>query len=362
MDNLVFSNILHRRTRSALTVSGVALGVALVILTVGMMHGFLNAQGKRNSAVTAEILLASRAATFGLGFSSSLSATIPAETVRQVESIQGVAAAVPLYQYLDGGRMIDGIDYDSFSRVSNTRIVEGRSMRGGDEVIIDRIAERSLKLKPGDEINLIGRPFKVVGVYEPESLYRFKVPIETLQQLLNRPGGCTLILVKTQDSVSVDDVYKRLAESFPDNKLILTRDLPALFARGTPSMQVFLQVVVALSITISAILMLLTMYSTIRERTRQIGILKSMGASGQWIAGEIVKEALALSVLGVAAGFIASVAGKYVIDWLSPTPVQLEPRWFLYALALGLCSGAIGALYPALRAAQQDPVAALAYE
>jgi putative ABC transport system permease protein len=104
------------------------------------------------------------------------------------------------------------------------------------------------------------------------------------------------------------------------------------------------------------------MYSPVTEMTRQIGILKSMGASGRWIATEIIRQALTLSIAGVFAGFALSGAGKYIIEAFAPTSVMLEPRWFIYSLILGLLSGAGGALYPAVRAAQQDPASALAYE
>jgi putative ABC transport system permease protein len=362
MDSLTVANILHRRTRSAITVCGVGLGVALVMLAVGLVDGFLGVQAKRNAAVTAEILFAPPAASFGFGFSSSLSATMPSEMADRLLDVEGVKEAVPIYQYLDGARMIDGIDYDTFGKISSARTVEGRPARSGDEVMIDRTVQRALKLRPGSDVELLGRPFTVVGVYGPESLYRFKVPLSTIQNFTSRRGACTMILVKTADGSRVEDVYRRLGERFPENKLTLTRDLPALFARGTPAMQVFLDAVVALSITFSTILMLLTMYSTVKERTRQIGILKSMGASSGWIAAEVEKEALVLAAAGVIAGFLLSLAGKYIIQGLLPTMVQLEPRWFGYSVVLGLLSGAIGALYPALRAAAQDPVNALAYE
>src|SRR5262252_5843321 len=175
MDNMIVSNILHRRTRSVITVCGVALGVALVMLAVGLVDGFLTAQGKRNAAVSAEILFAPAAATFGFGFSSSLSATMPVEIADRLLGVQGVKDAVPIYQYLDGARMIDGIDYDTFARISSARVVEGRQVRSGDEVMIDRVVQRALKLRLGCDLELLGRPFTVVGVYEPESLYRFKV-------------------------------------------------------------------------------------------------------------------------------------------------------------------------------------------
>jgi putative ABC transport system permease protein len=104
------------------------------------------------------------------------------------------------------------------------------------------------------------------------------------------------------------------------------------------------------------------MYTTVAERTRQIGVLKSLGASKTWIAGQIEQEALLISGLGVLLGSLLAVAGKYAITRLTPVSVELEPIWLFYALALGLLAGALGSLYPALRAANQDPVTALAYE
>jgi putative ABC transport system permease protein len=362
MDSLVVSGIIHRKARSAITVAGVSLGVALVILTIGLTHGFLYTQGKRNAAVTADILFASPSSTFGFGFSSSLAATMSAEAAEEISQLEGVAEAVPIYQYLDDSRMLDGIDYDSFARVSDVRIVEGRPVRSGNEVMIDRKTERVLNLRIGGEIVLLNRPFRVVGIYAPESLYRFKVPISTIQEFTNRPASCSLILVKAEEKHGIEEVYQRLTKRFPENNLVLARDLPDLFARGTPAIQVFLEVVGVLSAIISTIVMLLTMYSTVKERTRQIGILKSLGASKGWIAAEIEKEAIALSLIGVIAGFLLSILGKFVIEAIAPTTVQLEARSFLLALALGLFSGSMGAFYPAIRAAQQDPVTALAYE
>src|SRR3954468_23635176 len=123
MDNLVISNLLYRKTRTVTTMAGVALGVVLVVLTVGIAHGFLNEQGRRNSAITAEILFGPPGTTFGLSLKPTLSLPIKAEPNSRSEgrfngvddllSIEGVSDAVPVAQYLRG-RIVDGIDYNSF--------------------------------------------------------------------------------------------------------------------------------------------------------------------------------------------------------------------------------------------------------
>lgn len=358
MDNLVLSNILYRKTRTVTTMAGVALGVVLVVLTVGIAHGFLHDQGRRNSAVTAEIMLGPPGSTFGLSLNPTLS--LPLDQADKIRTIDGVRDVVPVGQYLSG-HVIDGIEYDSFTRVSELRIVEGRPFTSGDEVIIDRIQQKQRKLKIGDSLEIFDRPFRVVGIYEPESLARIKVPLATMQEFLNRKL-CSMLLVKLTDPSRQEEVAAQIKERFPDNSVTLTRDLPILIGRGIPALQTFLSVVIALSIMVSSLVILLTMYTTVAERTRQIGVLKSLGASRVFIAGDIEKEALLISALGVLAGSLLAVAGKFLITRLTPVSVELEPLWLFYALALGLLAGGLGALYPALRAANLDPVKALAYE
>src|SRR5215210_3969299 len=157
MDNLVLSNILYRKTRTITTMAGVALGVVLVVLTVGITHGFLNEQGRRNSAITAEIMVGAPGTTFGLSLNPTLS--LPLSRVEEIRPIEGVQDAVPVGQNLQG-RMIDGIDYESFTRVSGLHIVEGRSFNAPDEAIIDRKQAFNRKLKVGDEYEIFNRPFR----------------------------------------------------------------------------------------------------------------------------------------------------------------------------------------------------------
>jgi putative ABC transport system permease protein len=360
MDSLPLSNIFHRKMRTVMTSAGVALGVALVVLTVGLVHGFLYDQGHRNAAVTAEIMLNPPGAGFGFQLSTNLS--MPTDVVDKLRAIPGVSEAVPVGRYTHGLGVVDGVDYSSFSKVSGLRVIEGRPALAGDEAMVDRVVQGSRKLKIGDTIQEFDRPFKVVGIYEPESLGRIKVPLSTLQNSMNRPGLCSTIFVKVADPSEQDEVAKRIQEQFPKNNIFMTRDLPVLYATGIPAFQTFLTVVVALSVIVSSLVVLLTMYTTVTEQTRQIGILKSLGASRQWIASEIEKEALLITLAGVVAGLAISIAGKYAVQRFTPLSIELEPSWLFYALVFGLLSGSLGALYPAARAANQDPIAALSYE
>lgn len=360
MESIVLSNVLHRKTRTLASVAGVGLGVVLIVLTVGLVHGFLDDLGRRNSAVTAEILLRPPGGPFGLNISSSL--TMPIKLADELRSIDGVESVVPVGQFLRLGRMVDGIDFDAFSTISDIRVVEGRSIRSGDEIMIDRISQRNRKLKVGDKVEVFERGFDLVGIYEPESLARVKIPLATLQADLNSPGLCSMMFIKVANPSRQEEIASRIKDRFPEHGIWLTRQLPSLYARGTPAFQTFLDLVIGLAVVVSSLVILLAMYTTVTERTRQIGVLKSLGASRAWIAAEIEKEALLISIIGIVAGVMVSIAGKYAIERFTTLNIKLEALWFGYALLLGLASGMLGAIYPALRAANQDPVTALSYE
>jgi putative ABC transport system permease protein len=104
------------------------------------------------------------------------------------------------------------------------------------------------------------------------------------------------------------------------------------------------------------------MYTTVTERTRQIGVLKSLGMSNPRIAWTIVQEALFISAGGIIFGLTGTVLLKYVLaEWTTLT-VSIQPQTVITIVMVGLLSGVAGALYPGLRAAFLDPVDALNYE
>jgi putative ABC transport system permease protein len=214
----------------------------------------------------------------------------------------------------------------------------------------------------GSTVELMGREFTVVGIYGPEVGARIKMRLDAMQQLLGTDGKASWVLVRTEAPEIQEAVAASIEEAFPGNQIIFTRDIPSFFEKGIPSLTVFLKVVIGLATIISALVVLLAMYTAVTERTREIGILKSLGASKKFIVAVVEKEALAISALGVAVGMLLSVVTKAGITGFTPLLVQFEPKGMLIAATVALLGGGLGALYPALRAANQDPVKALAYE
>jgi putative ABC transport system permease protein len=365
MDNLVFSNIAHRPARTAVSILGTAVGVLLVIFTVGLAHGVLHERGRRESNIGAEIMVRA-SGTLGLGGSSSF--VLPVSHATELAAIPGVRAVTAVGQTLDrsdsgfGQRLIDGIDFDQYSKVSGITIREGRKLGSGDEAIVDPVWKEQRHVEVGDVALLFERPFKIVGVYEPPGGGRIKIPLATMQEQEGAEGRASAILVACVDPAKQEEVAARIRERFPDDQLIFTRDLPEIYASGVPALNVFIKVVVGVAASISMLVILLAMYTTVTERTRQIGILKALGMSKPSIAWVIEQEAIIVSFLGVTVGVLLTLAARFAVMRVTTLTIEIEPRWILIALVVGLLGGSIGALYPALRAATQDPVEALSYE
>ena len=364
-DSLVLSNIAHRPARTAVSIAGIALGVLLVVFTVGLAHGVLRERGRREAKIGAEILLRP-AGTIGL--SGAQSFTIPVAHADELERIEGVRMAVPIGQSLDrsdsgfGSRLIEGIPFAEYAALTGLQIREGRGLDKGDEVIVDATWQNDNQAQVGSTITLYERPFRIVGVYEPPGGARLKIPLTALQEQVGSENRCNAILIACHDPALQEQVAARIKEKFPDDQIIFTRDLPEIYLSSVPALNIFLKVVIGVAATISTLVILLAMYTTVTERTRQIGILKSLGMSKASIAWVIEQEAILVSVLGVFFGVILTMLLRVTVMRSTSLIVDIEPKWIVISLVVGLIGGSIGALYPALRAARQDAVDALSYE
>jgi putative ABC transport system permease protein len=365
MDSLVLSNIRQRPARTLISVAGVALGVILVVLNTGLVRGMLNDRMRREQGVGAEI-------QFWRGGGGSLSASnaMPLDTryADRLKRIPGVRQVSPIGHYVQSGNsgigieLIDGIEFDTYSEISKLKIVQGRPFQSDDEVIIDEFKANHGKYHVGSDIPVFGKVLKVAGIYSPSVGSRIKMSLGALQRNLSLENKCLFILVKVDERTAPEEVIARINAELPNNQPVLTSDVGLNFGSQIPGIQGFIRAVMGLSIVVSSLVILLAMYTTITERTREIGILKSLGASKSYIVGVIEKEAIAISLIGVGAGLVAALLAAFVIERLTTLQLEFHWTWILRAASIGLAAGAIGALYPAVRAANQDAVKALSYE
>ena len=120
-------------------------------------------------------------------------------------------------------------------------------------------------------------------------------------------------------------VAAKINETLPGNKISLTSDLVIDAQERIPGLRTFLRILVALGAFVSTIFVLLSMYTTITERRKEIGILKSLGASTTFIISSIEGEALFVGILGVGLGLLTSLAASYLLAGNLASPLNSAP-------------------------------------
>lgn len=359
--------MLHRPARTAVSIVGIGLGILLIIFTVGLANGSLRERAAREANVGAEILF-QPSGSFGLSGSDAL--RLPVSTVDEIKKVEGVKIAVPIGQNTvnakdtnTGSRLVDGVNFDEYADMAGLQIVQGRKFtENSDEIMTDSAWLVQRKLKVGDTLQIYERNFTIVGAYEPGAGGRLKMPLSTMQAQLGAEGKASSILVKAKDGFTPETVATNLQAKFPENRILLTKELPELYMQSIPALDTFLNVVIGVAGFVSALVILLTMYTTVTERTRQIGIMKSLGMSNPGIGWIIVQESILISLGGIILGVVSTVILSYVLGKWTTLNVQIEFKLVSLILLVGLLSGIIGALYPALRAARLDAVEALNYD
>ncbi|HAF12485.1 MAG TPA: hypothetical protein DHU55_04280 [Blastocatellia bacterium] len=364
MDNLVVANISQRPIRALVSVAGIALGVCLIMLFTGLARGMSNDLQRRASNVRAEIIF-TRPGSMQL---TSSTANLSTKYVESLKEIEGVQEALPVIRYVFQGsrglgfEQVEGVEWERFARVNEIN-VSGRPPQANDEIVIDETKARNNKLGVGNTLQLFGdKQYRVTGIYSPESGARVKMTLAAMQEALESPGRCTYILVKVRNPNEQLEVANRINAKLPGNKIQFTRDLFTSIEKNIPYLGIFLRVLVGLAAVVSALVVMLAMYTTITERTREIGILKALGASRRYIVFIIESEAILISAVGLVAGFVLSFAAGYLIHQFYGLFFEFTWGWAVTAAAIGILGGAFGALYPALRASNLDAVSALAYE
>jgi putative ABC transport system permease protein len=365
MLELVFANLKVRPFRTFISVVGVALGVVLVVLFTGLARGMTNDMARRAANWKAEIVF-TRAGAMELQSSNASVSTTYAQRLREIE---GVESTVPVIRNIApdssgrwGIKQIDGLDWEPFAAMNGMEIVEGRAPVSNDEVILDERQMRDDNVKLGDALHLFGKDYKVVGVFSPPSGSRTKMSLAAMQEALDAPNKCTFILVKLKDGVDENAVVARINETLPGNKINLSRDLIIDAQDRIPGLNTFLKVLVGLGAFVSTIFVLLSMYTTVTERRKEIGILKSLGASKAFIVRTIEGEAFMIGVLGVVLGLLVAGVASVGIGRLFDLAFEFHPGWIITAVTIAVAGSLVGALYPALRASAIDPVEVMANE
>ncbi|HTV56385.1 MAG TPA: FtsX-like permease family protein [Terriglobia bacterium] len=364
---MILANVLHRPIRTMVSVLAVAIEVGMVLLVVGMTKGMLNQAAHRVQGVGADVMVQPSGASLFLGITAAPMPIKIGDLIKDLPHVQSVAPV--LLQFNTGGtgglNLVYGIDQETFSEVSGGFLyLSGGPLKNPWDILIDNWYARSNHLKVGYTINILGHDFHVVGIVEHGKGARLFISMKTAQELAGAENRASIFFVKCINPGYTDAVIAEIRKLLPDNKVLSVREYMSMMTSNSlPQLKDFVTAMISVAVAIGLLVIFLSMYTTIMERTRDIGILKSLGASKAYIIKVILQEAGLLCIAGVILGILGTVIIRDLLNAYYPTvPVQPTIEWYGRAAALAIVGGVVGAFYPAMRAAKLDPIDALSYE
>jgi putative ABC transport system permease protein len=368
MNKLIFGNLIHRPLRSVISAFAVAIEVIMILSVVAIFYGILNGSRTQTTGIGMDMVVHPGAAT-ALMMTSSASADVRiAKVLGELPHVQVVAPVNIKFTAGSSVENIYGIDFQSYNALRPFVFLGGGPFKNDFDLIIDDLQAKSGKgTKIGDSVKVLNHTFTVCGIVEHGKGARKYIPLTTMDALDNNPGKASAFYLRTQDSPKYqEDVRKEIlgTDGLQDWTVQTSQELLSMLTpEHLPGFNIALNVVISIATIIGFLVIFQSMYTAVLERTREIGILKSMGAGRLVIVSVVLRETMLLAIVGTTLGVIATYVLKNVLRVRFPTlSFQVTGEWVAIAVGIALGGALMGALYPALKAARKDPIDALSYE
>lgn len=362
---MILQNVLHRPIRTALTVLAVAIEVMLVITVVGLTTGLVTDSAKRIEGIGADIMVQPPSASVLMAFSGAPMPIRLGDKLAETKYVKAVAPVLLQFNSTNGLDIIYGIDPDSYKAVSGGFILHsGHELEESDDILVDDVYAKGKNVRAGQYLHILDHDFHVAGIVEHGKGARLFVLLPTLQDLAGAHDKASVFYIKCERPDDTDTVMDEIKELLPRYEIRPLKDFISLMTSSSlPGLQAFINTMIGLAVAIGFLVIFLSMYTTIIERTREIGVLKSLGASKAYIIRVILSETTLLCVAGTLVGIALSFAARSLFLHLFPTlTILISYEWVLRAAGIAILGGLIGSSYPAWLASRKDPVEALAYE
>jgi putative ABC transport system permease protein len=363
---MILKNLLGRKTRSLLTIVGIGIGIAAMVALGAIANGLEEGYTAMLTGSQGDLAVTQADAA------DISTAAVDEKVGQQLEALPEVADVTGMLQSIvtaEGARyfMLFGYDPQGFA-IEHFKIVEGEGLSDSKQVIIGKIAAENFKKGVGDSLKLFGSAFRIVGIYETGNGLEEGggvVSLSDAQVLLSKPHQVALYTLRLKPGADVEELRRKIERRIPD----LTTSQSDQVANTQETIQMvrgFAWGIAFIAILIGAVGMMNTVLMSVFERTREIGVLRSLGWRRGRVLGLIVGESLALSLIGGLTGTALGVAAVRALGSSPATGGLLQGRFstglFIQALVVALVLGALGGFYPAWRASQLTPLEALRYE
>ncbi len=401
---LPLANILHHKLGSLLNAVGIGIGICMLVTLTGLSRGSLYEIADRMESIDADLLIVPPGASgktptlSGIALSEKVAGLIERKFPDEVD--QAVPVFIGSLRLAGQDHRVTGIAPEDWGRITGgTELLEGRLFdpdkrfatwlentllaptdddqpgeitsaaladpaHNGLEIVIDsRLAEAG-GFTVGQTVRAGNHDWKIVGIAPAGVTTRIFMPLRTAQFLFGFGDitKCTMIFVKLKPGVDAGPAARAIRTQ-------LDLDVSPLSAYRGQLVQKFgimftyVDVVNVIALGIAFLFVMITLYTMVLQRTREIAILKSCGASGAFILRQVVGESAILTAFGTGVGIAMSFAAAAAIEHFRPLlTVRISWRWISIAIAAAAAGSLIAALWPAWRATRVDMVEALSYE
>jgi putative ABC transport system permease protein len=368
MNKLVLGNLVHRPLRSLISAFAVAIEVIMILSVVAIFYGILNGSRTQTSGVGMDMVVHPGASTSLLSSSSASADIRIGDVLRGLPHVKAVAPVNIKFNLGSSVENIFGIDFASYNDLRPFVFVSGGPFKNQFDMIIDDLQAAAGKgLKVGDTVKNLNHTFTVCGIVEHGKGARKYIALDTMDEIDHNPGKASVFYVRTENPPANQAAVKSEilnTDGLQDWSVqTLAELLESLTPERFPGFKIALDVIISIATIIGFLVIFQSMYTAVMERTREIGILKSLGAGRFHIVSVVLRETMLLAVAGIALGVAATYLLRELLHHRFPTlSFQLTAEWVRNAIIIALAGALFGALYPALKAARKDPIDALSYE
>ena len=362
---MIFKNLWRRRTRSGLTVLGIAIGVAAVVALGAIAQGISQNYGHILGA--SNDLLVTQANSY-----DAILSTLDEELGQRIQAVPGVASVEPgVFTFVATEDLayflIFGYDPGTVA-ARHYRIVEGKTVSGPRQIAVGRRGADALHKKVNDTLRIYGVAYQIVGIYETGQGLEESGGLVTLadaQTIAQKQRKVSLFQVALRPRSDINQVMQRIEAISKDLAVSKASEYEGS-QQWTGMLQGFAWSIAAIAILIGGLGMMNAMVMSVLERTREIGTLRAVGWRRWQVIRMILGESLLLSVAGGTAGLGIGVALSKLSGMIPGYGAMMEgvitPGILAQGMVTAICLGLVGGLYPAWTAANLRPVEALRYE
>jgi len=386
--------IKHRKMRFALTVLGIVIGIAAVVSLVSIGQGM-----EASITESFESFGADKVIVFPGQFSGpqtgSFSISLKDEDVEEVLEVNGVKDAAGMWVLSFPAKFkgetqtvyIFGMDPDQsenfFENIGGFELEDGKWLESKDkyETVLGSITAKSAfqkEIEVGDKIEIKDKEFKVKGVIKstgsPQDDRSAMLTLDSMREIFDNGDEISMIMAKVSDEDKVEKIAEDIEEVFEDKygentvSVTTTEQLAGQISDIFGILSLVLGSIAGISLLVAGVGIANTMYMSVLERTREVGVMKAIGASDWNVLEIFLVESLVIGVIGGVVGSVLGTVLSSAINIASQAylPISLKasvsPELFLAGMSFAIILSILFGLIPARKAAKLNPVDALRYE